>query len=431
MTDPLTISGLRLDRSLSSLVEWRSRLARETTGKGEEMAAILPRNATEHHQKIGLTTDDYLKRVRELAPALKASAAEIDERRELPAPIIDRLVEGGFFRLLLPRSLDGAELLPAEYVPIIEAIAEIDASAAWCLNQNSGCSMTAAYFSEDVAKDLFGGPRGILAWGPGPGEARVVADGYNVTAQWAFASGSHHASWLGCHVPVVEANGQPRLELDGTPVVRTLVFPKSATKFTDIWHTIGLRGTGSDQYAVKDLFVPEAYSLQSIARNSPEKRREQGLLYCFSSLSLYASGFAGVAIGCARATLASFIELARDKIPRGARVTMRNNNVIQRDVGQAEARLASAYGYLIHSLEDITEAVRRRGHITLDERMTIRLVSTFCIHTAVEVTDILYQAAGATAIFDENPFERPWRDVHSVSQQLQGRQVISRRSAPT
>jgi len=392
------------------------------------MAATLPKNAaeaknTEDRAKTGLTTADYLARVRALAPALRAAASQIDERRELPAAIVDRLVEEGFFRLLLPRSLGGAELLPADYVPIVEAIAEIDASAAWCLNQNSGCSMTAAYFAPEVAQEIFGPARGILAWGPGPGEARAVAGGYQVTAQWAFASGSHHASWLGCHVPVVEANGDPRLEADGTPAVRTLVFPKSKTKFTDIWHTIGLRGTGSDQYAIKDLFVPEAHSLQSIARNSPGQRREPGLLYAFSSLSLYAVGFAGVAIGCARSTLASFIELARDKIPRGARVTMRNNNVIQREVAQSAARLSSAWGYLLRSLEEITAAVRERGHITLDERMTIRLASTFCIHTAVEVTDILYQAAGATAIFNENPFERPWRDVHSVSQQLQGRQV--------
>ncbi len=385
------------------------------------MAAALPKNVVGDRQQAASV--DYLARVRDLAPELASHAHEIDEQRELPATIIAKMVEQGFFRLLLPRSLGGAELLPADYVPIIEAIARVDASAAWCLNQNCGCSMTAAYFSPEVATEIFGGPRGILAWGPGPGEARVVAGGYNVTAQWAFASGSHHASWLGCHVPVVEANGQPRLEPDGTPTVRTLVFPKSKTKFTDIWHTIGLRGTGSDQYAVKDLFVPEAHSLRSIARNSPDQRREMGLLYCFSSLSLYAAGFAGVALGCARSSLASFIELARDKIPRGARITMRNNNVIQREVAQAEARLSSAYLYLIHSLEEITEAVRGRGHITLDERMTIRLAATFCIHTALEVTDTLYQAAGATAIFNENPFERPWRDVHSVSQQLQGRQI--------
>jgi alkylation response protein AidB-like acyl-CoA dehydrogenase len=385
--------------------------------------AANPRTSAAEQPAKPATPAEYLERVRALAPALAAAAAEIDERRELPAAIIDTLVEQGFFRLLLPRSLGGAELLPAEYVPIIEAIARIDASAAWSLNQNSGCSMTAAYLAPEVAREIFGGPRGILAWGPGPGEARAVAGGYQVTAQWAFASGSHHASWLGCHVPVVESNGQPRSEPDGTPTVRTLMFPKSKTNFTDIWHTLGLRGTGSDQYSVKDLFVPEAYSLRSIARNSPNTRREQGLLYAFSSLSLYAAGFAGVATGCARATLAAFIELARDKIPRGARKTMRDNNVTQAQVALSEARLSSAYGHLIRSLQDITEAVRGRGHITMDERMKIRLAATFCIHTALEVTDMLYQAAGATAIFNENPFERPWRDVHSVSQQIQGRQA--------
>jgi alkylation response protein AidB-like acyl-CoA dehydrogenase len=366
---------------------------------------------------------DYLALVRDLTPELAAAAQRIDEERELPQAVIDKMIAQGFFRLLLPRSLGGAELLPAHYVPIIEAFARVNASLAWCLNQNSGCSMTAAYLAPEVAQDIFGGPRGILAWGPGPGEARAVAGGYNVTATWAFASGSHHASWLGCHVPVIEANGQPRRESDGSPAVRTCLFPKAETKFTDIWHTIGLRGTGSDQYAVKDLFVPEAYTLRSIARNSPETRREPGLLYNFSSLSMYAAGFAGVAMGCARSTLASFIELARDKIPRGARKTMRDNNVTQSQVAQSEVRLSSAYGHLLRSLEEITEAVRVRGHLTMDERMAIRLNATYCIHTALDVIDMLYQAAGATAIFNENPFERPWRDVHSVSQQIQGRQA--------
>jgi alkylation response protein AidB-like acyl-CoA dehydrogenase len=364
---------------------------------------------------------DYLARIREIAPALAAAGDEIDRRRELPEHIVDALVERGFFRLLLPHSLHGAELLPAQYVPIIEALARIDASTAWCINQNSGCSMTAAYLAPEVAAEIFGGQHGILAWGPGPGEARILQGGYRVTATWAFASGSHHASWLGCHVPVIETGGKPWLNPNGTPVIRTMLFPKSATQFTDIWHTIGLRGTGSDQYSVTDLFVPEDHSVDVLSRRDM-KAREAGLLYRFSSLILYAAGFAGVALGIARSTLADFITLARDKIPRGARNTLRNNNVIQREVAQAEARLSSARGWLLHSLEEITAAVARRGHITLDERMTIRLAATFAIHTALEVVDILYQAAGATAVFNENPFERRFRDIHSVAQQLQGRQ---------
>ena len=364
---------------------------------------------------------DYLARVRELAPLLAASAGEIDRRRELAEAVVDALVERGLFRLLLPRTIGGAELLPAQYVPIIEELAKHDASTAWCMNQNSGCSMTAAHLAPAVAREIFGGPRGILAWGPGPGEARVVPGGSRVTASWSFASGSHHSTWLGCHVPVVEEDGTPRRNPDGTPTIRTLLFPKSATKFTDIWHTIGLRGTGSDQYSVENLFVPEAYSLDVLSRRETPSG-ENRLLYRFSSLSLYAAGFAGVALGIARATLGHFIELARDKIPRGARTTMRNNNVVQREVALAEARLTSARRHLLGSLEDITAAVAERGHITLDERMTIRLASTFAIHTAAEVVDTLYQTAGSGAIFNENPFERRFRDVHSVAQQLQGRQ---------
>jgi indole-3-acetate monooxygenase len=367
------------------------------------------------------TAADYLARVREFAPTLAAAAADIDARRELPEEVVAALVERGLFRLLLPRTLGGAELLPAEYVPIIEELAKTDASTAWCLNQNSGCSMTAAYLAPTVAREVFGGPRGILAWGPGPGEARVAPGGYRVTARWSFASGSHHAAWLGCHAPVVDADGRPRLDDAGTPVVRTMLFPKSQTKFADIWHTIGLRGTGSDAYEVKDLFVPEAYSVDVLSRRAGPAR-EEGLLYRFSSLILYASGFAGVALGIARAMLSHFIDLAQDKIPRGAPGAMRHNHVTQREAALAEARLASARRYLLGSLEDITAAVAGRGHITLDERMTVRLAATFAIHAAVEVTDMLYQSAGATAIFDDNPFERRFRDIHSVAQQLQGRQ---------
>lgn len=364
----------------------------------------------------------YLERVREMAPMLAAAGPETDRRRELPETVVEALVARGLFRLLLPQWLDGAELLPAHYVPIIEELAKTDASTAWCVNQNSGCSMTAAYLDPAVAREIFGGPRGILAWGPGPGEARVVPGGYRVTASWSFASGSHHASWLGCHVPVIEANGRPRLKADGTPVIRTMLFPKSATRFTDIWHTIGLRGTGSDQYSVTDLFVPEGYSIDVLSRReTPEG--EQRPLYRFSSLALYAAGFAGVALGIAHSTHAAFIELARDKIPRGAKDTMRHNNVIQAQAARAAAQLASARRYLLGSFDDITAAVAERGHITLDERMTIRLSSTFAIHTAVEVVDTLYQAAGATAIFNDNPFERRFRDIHSVAQQLQGRQA--------
>jgi alkylation response protein AidB-like acyl-CoA dehydrogenase len=370
---------------------------------------------------LDATDADYLRRARELGPELDAAAEEIERRRELPEAIVEALVERGLFRLLLPRSCGGAELRPATYVSVIEEVAKHDASVAWCLGQACGCTMTSAYLDPAVAREIFSGERGIVAWGPpGPAEARAVPGGYRLTGTWSFASGSHHATWLGAHVAILDSSGAPRLRPDGGPVVRTLLFPKASAKFTDIWHVIGLRGTGSDSYTVTDLFVPEEYT---VLRDAAAKPRHPGLLYAFSSSNIYASGFAGVALGIARSTLDAFVELARDKIPRGAKRTLRDNNVIQAQVSQSEARLGGARAFLLSSLDEIWREVGKAGRLTTDHNTTIRLASTWAIHQAREVVDTAYHAAGATAIFESNPFERRFRDIHTVVQQYQGRQA--------
>jgi alkylation response protein AidB-like acyl-CoA dehydrogenase len=363
----------------------------------------------------------YLERARELGPQIASAAAEIEHRRELPEAIVEALARAGLFRLLLPRSLSGAELPPAAYVPVIEEIARHDASTAWCLGQACGCTVTAAYLKPEVAREIFGGPRGIVAWGPpGPAEARAAPGGYRLTGTWSFASGSRHASWLGAHVAVFDKDGAPRLRPDGSPVLRTLLFPKTSTVITDTWHVVGLRGTGSDTYTVADLFVPEDHSVERSAEARP---RETGLLYAFSSSNVYSAGFAGVALGIARGVLDAFIELARDKIPRGARHALRDNNLIQAQVAQSEARIGAARALLLRSLNEIWDDAGRVGRLTIDHNATIRLSSTWAIHQARDAVDTLYHAAGATAIFEENPFERRFRDIHTVVQQYQGRQA--------
>ncbi len=364
---------------------------------------------------------DYIERARRLGPMIEAAADEIERRRDLPEPIVAALAERGLFRLLLPRSMGGAELPPAAYVPVVEEIAKHDASVAWCLGQACGCTMTAAYLAPEVAREIFGGERGIVAWGPpGPAEARMTPGGYRLTGTWSFASGSHHATWLGAHVTVFAEDGTPRLRPDGSPVFRTLLFPKPQAAMTDIWHVIGLRGTGSDSYTVTGLFVPEYHAVE---RSADAKPRETGLLYAFSSSNVYSAGFAGVALGIARAVLDAFVELARDKIPRGAKRTLRDNNVIQAQVAQSEARISAARAFLFGALEDIWREAGRTGRLSLDNNATIRLASTWAIHQARAAIDTLYHAAGATAIFEENPFERRFRDIHTVVQQYQGRQV--------
>jgi alkylation response protein AidB-like acyl-CoA dehydrogenase len=353
---------------------------------------------------------EYLARARQFGPQLEAAADEIERRGELPAALVRSLIENRFFRLLQPHSVGGVELDPMSYVPIIEEVASHDASTAWCLGQNNGCSMTAAYLDPAVAKDIFGPDDGILAWGPGPASMERVSGGYRLTGSWSFASGSHHATWLGAHVP----------EPDGGGATRTLLFPKTSTKFKEIWHVVGLRGTGSDAYSVTDLFVPEEYT---VLRGPQIRAHEPGRLYSFTRGNLYAAGFAGVALGIARGTLAAFIELARDKVPRGAKGTLRENNVIQSLVAQADAKLRASRSFLFSTLQEMWDEAGRTGQFTRSQNASLRLASTWSIHQARDTVTSLYQAAGATAIFNENPFERRFRDMHTACQQSQGRPI--------
>src|SRR5437879_1037567 len=169
---------------------------------------------------------EYLERARELRPMLIAAGDEIERRREVTSEIVDALVERGIFRMLLPKSLGGAELDPLTYTAVLEELAQGDGSTAWCLGQNSGCSMIAPYLPADTAEEVFGGPRGILAWGPDlPGAGRTVAaaGGYRLTGRWGFATGSRHASWLGRHATVFHPDGSTALPPNGRQQAPTVV----------------------------------------------------------------------------------------------------------------------------------------------------------------------------------------------------------------
>ena len=366
-------------------------------------------------------TPDHVACARSLGPLLAAAADEIERNRELPASIVSALIGNGMFRLLQSRSLGGAELDPMTYIRVVEEIASHDASTGWCVEQANGCSMVAAFLDREVAQEIFGPPDGIVAWGPvGPADLALVPGGYRLTGAWNFASGSHHASWLGAHVVMHRADGAPLRRAHGGEILLTLLFPRSRATMTDIWRVVGLRGTGSDRYSVTDLFIPERYTVLRDPKIAP---RQPGRLYCFSSSSLYACGVAAVALGIASGMVSDFTELATEKTPRGARQRLCENQVIQSQRAHAEARLGSARTYLLRGLAEIWEALGETGELSLEQNTMIRLTSTWAIDQAREVVNILYHSAGATAIFDDNPFERRFRDMHTASQQAQGRQA--------
>jgi indole-3-acetate monooxygenase len=359
---------------------------------------------------------DWIARAREVVPLIAGAADRIERDRELPEEVVSALHDRGLFRLLLPRTCGGAEVQPAVYLQVIEEIAKADASTAWCLGQGCGGTIAAAYLKKEVAHDIFGPRHAVVASGPNFGKALAVEGGYRVHGAWPFASGSKHATWLAAHCLVHAADGTPRVDADGHPVERTFLFPKGNAAFTDVWHVMGLKGTGSDQYAVNDLLVPADYSY---TRELATERRETGPLYRFSNYHMFGVGFAGVALGIGRATLDAFIALARDKTPRNAPQILRENASIQLLTGLAETRLRSARTFLLQTLRDLWDTAATGESIPVDQRASLRMAITNASHQAREVVDAVYHAAGATAIFERHPFERRFRDMHTVSQQVQ------------
>jgi alkylation response protein AidB-like acyl-CoA dehydrogenase len=366
--------------------------------------------------------EDYLARVQRIAATIETEAEASERALRLTPSLQAALHRESLFRLLLPRPFGGFETDPPTFFRVIEAVAKHDASTAWCLCQGNGCAMSAAYLDPEIAEEIWGrDPEAVLAWGPGArSQAIAQDDGYRLTGRWAFVSGGRHANWLGGHASIIEADGSRRRSAEGEVVVRTLLLPASEATWIDAWEVIGLRGTGSDSYEVEDLFVRHD---RSFIRDDPADRRYQAPLYLFPQMSLYASGFSATALGIARALLGAFTELAVDKRPRLAQHTLRDTGMVQYEVAQAEARIRAARAYVSSELRDIWQEVVATNALSIANRMRIRLATTFAIHEAKAAADVAYELAGATAIFIGNDFERRFRDIHTVTQQLQGRKA--------
>ncbi len=363
---------------------------------------------------------ELIARARALRPLIERAAPEIEKRREITEEVLAALHEARLFRLLIPRSQDGEEVEPATLFQVIEAIAMADASVAWCMAQNSGVSMAAAYLKPEVARKLFGDARATVATGSPDKTAKavVVDGGYRVSGHWLFASGSRHSQWLGGHATVCEADGSPRLGPEGKPLdQRTMLFPKSSATMIDVWQVMGLKGTGSDSYTVKDLFVPADFSF---TRESDADRREHGPLYRISMFSMFGLAFCGVALGIARAMLDEFIELAQKKAPYYSTQLLRDSVSIQAQVGHAQVRLLAARSFVLDNFTRLYEQAARGEPFSAEQRISNRAVTCYAIHQAREVVDFVQHAAGATSIFERNAYERRFRDMHTVTQQSQG-----------
>jgi alkylation response protein AidB-like acyl-CoA dehydrogenase len=350
---------------------------------------------------------------------LRASADRIEAARALPADIVAALHDARLFRLLLPRSLGGDELDLTTLARVIEVIADADASTAWCLGQGAGCALAAARLKPEVARRLFDPADAVLAWGAGiQGTSTAVEGGYRVTGKWTFASGCANATLLGGHSYVFETDGTPRKRADGRQLDRTALFVKSKATIHDMWHTLGLRGTASYTYQIDDLFVPEE---ETFDREDPRETVEPGTLFVFHETYAYAAAFSALMLGIAQGMVRDLKALAMTKTPRASASSLMESPVFQSQLAVLEARLRAARAYLHTTLDQIWDKVEDTRELPIEERANVKLATTYVINQGVEIATEAYRAAGQTAIFPSNPFERRLRDALTASQQLQGR----------
>lgn len=363
-------------------------------------------------------TQGPLETARKLVPMIRAAADEVEAARELPRPLFEALADAGMFHLAVPRAIGGAEIDLPTYVRVIEEIGKADASTGWIVNQGAIFATYAARMPHHVARAIWiDTPRSVVANTPAPtAQAVVVPGGYRVTGRQGFSTGCRHASWVAAHAQVWE-DGELRREPGGEPETRYLYVPVGEAELLDTWHVRGMRGTGTHHFAVHDVFVPAARTVLSVTA----PLYETGPLYQVPRTLLFASGDAAVALGLARTSLDTFFDLAGAKTPRAMPGLLRDQPMVQADIGHAEARLRSARAFLTEAVRDIWASAASTGGVALDHRVGLRIATTHAIREAVQIVDAVYNAAGATAIYESHLLQRHFQDVHVISQHMQAR----------
>jgi indole-3-acetate monooxygenase len=371
----------------------------------------------------GMSTADtracsLLEAARALAPAISRAAPQIEQMRELPRPLFERMADAGLFHMLIPHQLGGAELDLPTYIQVVEEIGKADASTAWCVNQGGVWATHSVCVPPALAREIwFETPRGVVANTPAPTAIAIpVEGGYLVTGRQGFSTGSRHASWIAARGRIVE-NGEPRRRSDGSLDIRFFMMPVGEVELLDTWHTRGLRGTGTHHFKVTDHFVPEARTFDQDAPPRPE----YGPLYAVPRTQLFATGDAAIALGNARAALDAFVKLASEKTPGSMSELLRDQAMVQYEIGQAEALYHAARALLWKSVSDVWEPICATGVMTLAQRAALRTATTFALRQSASVVDTTYNLAGATAVLESHPLQRYFQDAHVITQHVQSR----------
>jgi indole-3-acetate monooxygenase len=351
---------------------------------------------------------EYLAAIQRLAPLIKQHRRHFDEQRRAPDEVFTALADAGLFRLYLPKTLGGPELSPFDFMSVVEAASAVDGSIGWLVGNGGGMSRIAGYLPEDVACDWFADPHAFVVSATGAvGTAETVEGGFRVSGRWPFGSGSHHATrfmGLAC-IKTTDCREAPPM---------CCYFARPDVELHDTWFVSGLRGTGSCDFEVHNVFVPVRHTHPLVDL----KPAHPALLYRLPGLSAFAWTVSVVPLGIARGAIDAFVGLAGKKARVGSPMLMRDRELVQDMVGRAETTLRAARAYLADAMAELMAATDIGGDSLLQARAFFRAACSNAAETAVQIVDAMAANAGTAAIFETGTLERSVRDVHAATKHV-------------
>ena len=362
-----------------------------------------------------VTADSLLDRVKKLAPIIREHAAEAEEQRRLSRPVVDAMHQAGLYSMAHPKAFGGLEVDPLTMFRVVEEVARYDSAAGWNLQLAVAASCFLAWLPDEGAAEIMHSPpQTIFAGSFTPGrQATPVDGGYRLRGQWPFVSGGHDGHWF-VFLPQIMDGDQPRLNDQGSPVQCYMFLPADKATILDTWHTLGMRGTGSDDVVVSDLFIPERHTALLAPLEKPGTAY-QGPLYRLT-IWVPIALLAPPALGLAHAAIDDLIALARTKTPSYTGSSLCQRQVVQRQVAEAEATLGAGRAYLYTTFQENWDAAVQGTELTLDRKLKMQLATTHAIVCAAKAVELVHAAAGTSSIRNEYQFQKYFRDVHTITQ---------------
>lgn len=360
---------------------------------------------------------DPLARAREVAVIVDAEADTIENETTITQPVYEALVKNRLFWALIPKDLGGEGFSLVQTFEVIEELSRADGSTGWAFMANSlSSSLAAGFLADEGARDIFDQPiPGITAGMILPTGAGVpVEGGYRVTGNYQFASGSAHASWIGAGFVVTDEDGNPQVSADGQPVCRTSFVPRDQVEFRGNWDVWGLVGTGSYDYGLTDVFVPEKHAFDTF---STQPVRSEPV-YKLGLLGIGVGGHAPVALGIARRALDEIVKVATVKARPGYPTVVADSELFKLEFAKTEAlyRACRAYVYEVHA--DAEATVDAGGDLSEEQAARLRQSITWAQEVAAQVTGFAHRWGGSQSFRNPSALGRATRDAAIATQHL-------------